>query len=195
MQIILASASKRRQDLLKMINLDYKVIVSEDEEVIDKSLTVLENCQNISYQKALNVLKKVKEDSIIISCDTVVCKDNELIGKPKDKLDATLMLKKLSGTSHIVYSCLTVLKVKNQKIIEEYKEVGEGLVYVDSLSNEEIEDWINKSDPYNKAGGYAIQEEFGKYITKVEGDFYSIVGLPLNKLYQILKKINVDSIK
>ena len=192
MQIILASASKRRQDLLKMINLDYKVIVSDEEEVIDKSLTVLENCQNISYQKALNVLKKVKEDSIIISCDTVVCKDNELIGKPKDKLDATLMLKKLSGTSHIVYSCLTVLKVKNQKIIEEYKEVGEGLVYVDSLSDEEIEDWINKGNPYNKAGGYAIQEEFGKYVTKIEGDFYSIVGLPLNKLYQILKKVNND---
>lgn len=192
MQIILASASKRRQDLLKMINLDYKVIVSDEEEVIDKSLTVLENCQNISYQKALNVLKKVKEDSIIISCDTVVCKDNELIGKPKDKLDATLMLKKLSGTSHIVYSCLTVLKVKNQEIIEEYKEVGEGLVYVDNLSNEEIEDWINKGNPYNKAGGYAIQEEFGKYVTKIEGDFYSIVGLPLNKLYQILKNINND---
>ena len=192
MQIILASASKRRQDLLKMINLDYKVIVSDEEEVVDKSLTVLENCQNISYQKALNVLKKVKEDCIIISCDTVVCKDNELIGKPKDKLDATLMLKKLSGTSHIVYSCLTVLKVKNQKIIEEYKEVGEGLVYVDNLSNEEIEDWINKGNPYNKAGGYAIQEEFGKYVTKVEGDFYSIVGLPLNKLYQILKNINND---
>lgn len=192
MQIILASSSKRRQDLLKMINLDYKVIVSDEEEVVDKSLTVLENCQNISYQKALNVLKKVKEDSIIISCDTVVCKDNELIGKPKDKLDATLMLKKLSGTSHIVYSCLTVLKVKNQEIIEEYKEVGEGLVYVDNLSNEEIEDWINKGNPYNKAGGYAIQEEFGKYVTKIEGDFYSIVGLPLNKLYQILKNINND---
>ena len=192
MQIILASASKRRQDLLKMINLDYKVIVSDEEEVVDKSLTVLENCQNISYQKALNVLKKVKEDSIIISCDTVVCKDNELIGKPKDKLDATSMLKKLSGTSHIVYSCLTVLKVKNQEIIEEYKEVGEGLVYVDSLSNEEIEDWINKGNPYNKAGGYAIQEEFGKYVTQIEGDFYSIVGLPLNKLYQILKKVNND---
>lgn len=192
MQIILASSSKRRQDLLKMINLDYKVIVSDEEEVVDKSLTVLENCQNISYQKALNVFKKVKEDSIIISCDTVVCKDNELIGKPKDKLDATLMLKKLSGTSHIVYSCLTVLKVKNQEIIEEYKEVGEGLVYVDSLSDEEIEDWINKGNPYNKAGGYAIQEEFGKYVIKVEGDFYSIVGLPLNKLYQILKNINND---
>ena len=192
MQIILASSSKRRQDLLKMINLDYKVIVSDEEEVVDNSLSVLENCQNISYQKALNVLKKVKEDSIIISCDTVVCKDNELIGKPKDKLDATLMLKKLSGTSHIVYSCLTVLKVKNQKIIEEYKEVGKCLVYVDNLSNEEIEDWINKGNPYNKAGGYAIQEEFGKYVTKVEGDFYSIVGLPLNKLYQILKNINND---
>lgn len=192
MQIILASSSKRRQDLLKMINLDYKVIVSDEEEVVDSSLTVLENCQNISYQKALNVLKKVKEDSIIISCDTVVCKDNELIGKPKDKSEATLMLKKLSGTSHAVYSCLTVLKVKNQEIIKEYKEVGKGIVYVDNLSNEEIEDWINKSDPYNKAGGYAIQEEFGKYITKIEGDFYSIVGLPLNKLYQVLKKINND---
>lgn len=190
MKIILASKSKRRQDLLKMINIDYEVVVSDKDEVTSDKLTPLENCINISLQKALDVKDKTKGDRIIISCDTIVEKDGKLYGKPKNYEEAFNMLKLLSNTSHNVYSCLTVIKIKDNKE-EIFKSQGLGIVYIDKMSEQEINNWINIGNPYDKAGGYAIQESFGKYVTKIEGDFYSIVGLPLNSLYNILKKINV----
>ena len=99
------------------------------------------------------------------------------------------MLKLLSNTSHEVYSCLTVIKVKDNKE-EIYKEQDKAIVYIAAMTDLEINDWIKNGNPYDKAGGYAIQEAFGKHITKIEGDYYSIVGIPLNKLYNLLKKID-----
>jgi len=188
MRIILASKSKRRQELLERIGLEFEVIVSTKDEVEDPNLSPLENCQNISYQKALDVLEKTDGDRIIISCDTIVVKDNKIYGKPKDKEDAYNVLKLLSGTTHEVISCLTVIKVKDMKE-EVYKTYGTGIVYIDLMTDNEIYDWIENGNPYDKAGGYAIQEGFGKYVSKIEGDYSSIIGIPLNKLYNILKKI------
>ncbi|MBQ8472956.1 MAG: septum formation protein Maf [Bacilli bacterium] len=189
MKIILASKSLRRQELLTKIGLNYEVVVSSSEEVVDPKLSPLDNCINISFEKAKEVKEKTKGDRIIISCDTIVVKDNKIYGKPKDKEEAFNMLKLLSNTYHDVYSCLTVIKVKDNKE-EIFKEQGIGTVYIDSMTDMEINDWIEKGNPYDKAGGYAIQEEFGKYITETKGDFYSIVGIPLNKLYNLLKKID-----
>ena len=190
MKIILASKSKRRQELLKMINLDYEIVVAEGDEITNDNLSPIENCINISLQKALEVKDKTKGDRIIISCDTIVVKNNKIYGKPKNYEEAFNMLKLLCGTSHQVLSCLTVIEIKDEKE-KIYKSQGEGIVYIDNISDDEIKDWIEKANPYDKAGGYAIQESFGKYITKIEGDYYSIVGLPLNALYNILKKINI----
>ncbi|MBR3661352.1 MAG: septum formation protein Maf [Bacilli bacterium] len=191
MKIILASKSKRRQELLKMMNIEYEVIISDKEEIQDKNLSPLENCKRISLEKAIDVKDKTEGDRIIISCDTIVVKDNEIYGKPRDYNDAFYMLKLFSNTSHEVISCLTVIKIKNgeEKIYTDYDKC---LVYIDKMTNEEINDWIEKNNPYDKAGGYAIQEEFGKYITKIEGDYYTIVGLPINKLYNILKEITKE---
>jgi len=191
MKIILASKSIRRKELLDMMNIKYEVVVSNEKEKYDNLLTPFENCINISLEKALNVKKQTSGDRIIISCDTIVEKDNKMYGKPHNEKEAYDMLKLLSGTSHNVYSCLTVIKIKGkeEEIIEKQ---GRGIVYVDNLSDEEIRDWIKTGNPYDKAGGYAIQMEFGKYVTKVEGDFYSIVGLPINDLYNILKEIGED---
>ncbi len=187
MKIILGSKSKRRQELLDMLNIKYEVIVSSEEEIVDKNLTALENCINISYQKALSVKKQTSGDRIIITCDTIVFKDGNIIGKPKSREEAYQMLKSLSNTFHEVFSCLTVIKIQGDD--EEIKKAqGTCKVYVDSLTDEEIYDWIDNHNPYDKAGGYAIQEEFGKYISKIEGDYYTIVGLPLNELYNILKE-------
>lgn len=190
MKIILASKSKRRQDLLKMIGLDFQIVVAEKDEEKDITLSPLENCINISLNKALEVKEKTKGDRIIISCDTIVVKNNKLYGKPKSQKEAYDMLKMLSNDYHEVLSCLTVIKVLNNTS-EIYQRQGKGIVYIDNLSDYEINDWIEHGNPYDKAGGYAIQEEFGKYISKIEGDFYSIVGLPLNDLYHILKEIGV----
>jgi len=190
MKIILASKSKRRQELLKMINLNYEVVPALKEEIIDNNLTYLQNCINISLNKALEVKDKTMGDRIIISCDTIVVKDNKIYGKPKNSEEAYNMLKKLSNTSHDVISCLTVLQVKNN-VEKVFQKQGFGRVYIDSLTDQEILNWIATNNPYDKAGGYAIQEEFGKYIFKVEGDYYSIVGLPLNELYRILKELEI----
>lgn len=189
MEIILASKSIRRKELLDMMNIKYKVVISNEKEKYDNLLTPLENCINISLEKALNVKKQTSGDRIIISCDTIVEKDNKMYGKPKNETEAFEMLKILSGTSHNVYSCLTVIKINNN-IEEIYQKQGKGIVYIDDLEDYEIKEWIKKGNPYDKAGGYAIQQEFGKYIKRVEGDYYSIVGLPINELYKILKKIN-----
>ena len=189
MKIILASKSIRRKELLDMMNIKYDVVVSNEKEKYDNLLTPFENCINISLEKALNVKKQTKGDRIIISCDTIVEKDNKMYGKPKSYEEAFNMLKLLSGTNHNVYSCLTVIKIEKGKE-EVIQKQGQGIVYVDELTDEEIIDWINIGNPYDKVGGYAIQMDFGKYISKVEGDFYSIVGLPINELYKILKSIN-----
>ncbi len=188
MKIILASKSKRRQELLKMMNIKYDIVVSEKEEYKDDKLTPLENGINISLEKALEVKRKTSGDRIIISCDTFVIKDNLVYGKPKDRDDAYNILKELSNSTHEVLSCLTVIKIlNNQEII--YQRQSSCMVTIDYMEDFEIYDWIDRNKPYDKAGAYAIQEEFGKYVSKIEGDYYSIVGLPINELYKILKEI------
>ncbi|MBQ8891892.1 MAG: septum formation protein Maf [Bacilli bacterium] len=191
MKIILASKSKRRKDLLNMMHINYEVVESDKEEFLDINLSPLENCINISLQKAIDVKNKTTGNRIIIACDTIVCKDNKIYGKPKDYKDAFEMLKILSNGSHEVISCLTVIKVIDNKE-DIYQENSTCKVYIDLMTDKEINDWILNSNPYDKAGAYAIQEEFGKYITKVEGDYYTIVGLPINKLYRILHTIKND---
>ena len=188
MKIILASKSKRRKELLDMMNIKYEVVISLKDEIKDNTLTPLENGINISLEKALEVKRKTKGDRIIIACDTFVIKNLEIYGKPKDRTDAYNIIKSLSGTDHEVLSCLTVIKIKDN-IEDIYQKQSKCKVTIDNLSDEEIYDWIDNHNPYDKAGGYAIQEEFGKYITNVEGDFYSIVGLPIHDLYKILKDI------
>ena len=188
MKIILASKSIRRQELLKMMNIKYDIVVSEKEEYKDNNLTPLENGINISLEKALEVKRKTNGDRIIISCDTFVVKDDVVYGKPKDRDDAYNILKELSNSTHEVLSCLTVIKIlNNEEFI--YQKQSSCKVTIDYMEDKEIYDWIDNHKPYDKAGAYAIQEEFGKYVSKIEGDYYSIVGLPINELYKILKEI------
>ena len=170
------------------MNLKYEIVVSSKEEIKDRTLTPLENGINISLEKAMEVKRKTKGDRIIIACDTFVIKDYEIYGKPKDRKDAYNILKSLSGTTHEVLSCLTVVKVKGEEELI-YQKQSNCMVTIDSLTDEEIYDWIDNHNPYDKAGAYAIQEEFGKYVTRIEGDYYAIVGLPIHSLYKILKEI------
>lgn len=187
MKIILASQSVRRKELLNKLNLDFEILISTKDEVFNNNLTPLDNCINVSLEKCLDIKEKTDGDRIIISCDTIVLFNNKIYGKPKNRIDAYFMLKELSGNIHEAISCLTVIVIQdNQETI--YKETGSCKVEIDNMSDKEIYDWIDLNKPYDKAGGYAIQEEFAKHIKGVNGDFYSIVGLPLNKLYNILKK-------
>lgn len=189
MRIILASSSPRRQELMKQFNLPFEVITYKTEEKLDAGKSVYEQCMNIAKEKALAVLKETPGDVMVIGSDTIVSIDNRIYGKPKDYNDAFKMLKSLSNTNHEVISSLCLLIRKNNQIYEELT-YDKCLVVVDEMSDKEIDDWIKSNDVYSKAGAYAIQEGFGKYIKKIDGDFFSIVGFPIHKLYTLLKKYN-----
>ena len=190
MRIILASSSPRRKELMNMLNIPYEVISYDHDEVLNKEKSVYEQCMDISYQKGKIVFDSFDEDVVVISSDTIVVFNGEIYGKPIDRNDAYRMISMIQGNDHEVVSALTVFCRKNGKdtIHETYEKA---IVTVDKMTDEEINSWIDTGKAFGKAGAYAIQEEFGKYIKKIDGDFYTIVGLPLNKLYNILKELEV----
>jgi septum formation protein len=190
MRIILASSSPRRKELMNMLNIPYEVISYDHDEVLNKEKSVYEQCMDISYQKGKIVFDSFLEDVVVISSDTIVVFNGEIYGKPIDRNDAYRMISNIQGKDHEVVSALTVFCRKNGKdtIHETYEKA---IVTVDKMTDEEINSWIDTGKAFGKAGAYAIQEEFGKYIKKIDGDFYTIVGLPLNKLYNILKELEV----
>lgn len=190
MRIILASSSPRRKELMNMLNIPYEVISYDHDEVLNKEKSVYEQCMDISYQKGKIVFDSFLEDVIVISSDTIVVYNGEIYGKPMDREDAYRMISNIQGNDHEVVSALTVFCRKNGKdtIHETYEKTT---VTVDKMTDDEINSWIDTGKAFGKAGAYAIQEDFGKYIKKIDGDFYTIVGLPLNKLYNILKELEV----
>lgn len=202
-KLILASQSPRRKELLKMIESEFEIKVSNCEEIITSS-EPKQVTMELAEQKAmaaateLNRQKKndkkiettVKdEDSfIVIGADTVVASGTEIFGKPKDKDDARRMINKISGASHQVYTGVALVLVKggNVKCIDVFSEKTD--VEVVHMSIQEIEEYINSTEPYDKAGGYGIQGTFGKYVTGIKGDYNNVVGLPVCRLYNELKK-------
>ena len=191
MNVILASSSPRRRELMRKIGIPFEVIIVPHEEKLNKRKSVYNQCIDIAYSKAKVVYDREIENNsdnfIVIGSDTIVVYNKKIYGKPKDFNEAYDMLKTFSGNCHEVITSLVLLVRKNGKDYEE-KVYEKALVYVDEMSDDEIKEWLNNSDPYSKAGGYAIQEGFGKYITKIEGDYFTIVGFPLNKAYRLLKK-------
>ncbi len=186
MRIILASSSPRRKRLLGEIIDNFEIITKDvDETFIGND--VYKASMEVSKRKAMAVFRDISDDVIVIGSDTVVVQDGVIYGKPKDYNDAVRMLKTLSDNQHEVLSSLCLLIRKNGI---EYEELtyDKAIVYVDKLSMSDIDSWINSNDVYSKAGAYAIQEGFGKHIKKIDGDYFSIIGLPINKLNNLLKK-------
>lgn len=187
MRIVLASSSPRRKELMKMFNLPFEIMVKDTEEKYDSSKTCYEQCMNIAKDKALAVYRETVDDVIVIGSDTIVSYEGKIYGKPKSYDEAYEMIKSFSGNKHEVISSLAVFIRKDGHEYEEltFDKCG---VYVDQMTDLEIKDWIENNDVYTRAGAYAIQDGFAKYIHKIEGDYYSIVGFPVHKLYNILKK-------
>lgn len=182
-KIILASASPRRKELLEQIGLDFEIMVSDKETDIDSD-DPKEACKKQAIQKAEDIVKKAEsiyKNYIIISADTIVALDGEILGKPKDRSDAKRMLEAISGRTHRVYTAVCVynsIKGKYESFVEDT------LVEVAKLSKEEIEDYLSKKEPYDKAGAYGIQGYFSRYIVGIEGDYYNVMGLPIGRLYR-----------
>lgn len=190
MKIILASASPRRRELLTQMGLEFEVRPSCGEEVITKE-TPAEAVMELAEQKAAEVAgltaqERPGEDVLVIGADTVVVKDHQILGKPKDETDAVRMLHGLSGDAHQVYTgvCLIALQEGLQRTRTFYESTD---VHFYPMTDQEILDYVKTGDPMDKAGAYGIQGLCGKYIRGIEGDYNNVVGLPIARLYHEMK--------
>ncbi len=189
MKIILASASPRRKELLGLITQNFEVIVSGVDEKLKEGLEPQEQTMRLAYIKAKDVFDRTTGDRIIIGSDTIVTKNMKIYGKPKDKEDAKKMIKELieGDKIHCVITGLSILIEKNGKY-KEYNTYDEVKVFLKDISDKEIEKWIDSGKAMDKAGAYGIQNEFCVFIDKIDGNYTSIVGLPTQKVYDVLKE-------
>jgi septum formation protein len=180
-KLILASNSPRRKQLLEMAEIEFEVITQFADESYPSHLPINKIANYIAKQKAIAVFEK-HPNRKIVSADTIVVIDNKILGKPKDEVEAIEMLKMLSGKTHKV---ITGVCIMSQNEIIEFYEITR--VEFGKLVERQIIHYINKYQPYDKAGAYAIQEWIGLIgIKKIEGCYYNVVGLPINKLISFL---------
>lgn len=191
MKVYLASASPRRKELLKQVGISFRVMPSTVEEKITKEKPD-EVVEELSYQKAVDVcgglVAEKQEDFVVIGADTVVSAWGKILGKPADKENAVRMLKELQGGSHQVYTGVTIAW-KNRDISPMYATFSECTdVTMYPMTEEEIRRYVDSGEPMDKAGAYAIQGRCAAYIQGICGDYNNVVGLPVGRVYQELKK-------
>ena len=186
-RIILASQSPRRKMLLENINLDFEIHPSNFDELEEH-----ENPEELAIYNAVGKaqsLQRKYDNSLIIGVDTVVAYKDHILGKPKDTQDARRILRLLSKTTHKVISAICILDTKNEKLLT---DVVTTFVTMDRLDEKVIDAYIESGEGVDKAAGYAIQGIGSLFISKIEGDYFNVVGLPINKLRKMLKKFRVE---
>lgn len=187
LKIVLASASERRQELLGRLVEEFTTIISSfDEDTVMFKGNVSKYVEEIALGKANDIMNKIQEPSIIIGADNVVTLENRVLGKPKDKIDAYNMLKSLSNKTHQVYTGVVLINTDTKKIIKE-SIVTE--VIFSKLTDNDISSYIQSEEYIGKAGAYGIQGKGGIFAKEIRGCYYNVVGLPLNKLNQMIKDI------
>ena len=181
--LILASKSPRRSFLLKGLGLNFEIISSNAEEIYPDHLQPFDVALFLAQLKADNLdLPRLDPRALIIAADTIVVLDEEIIGKPANHIDAVKMLKKLSGRKHEVITGICLKSRDRQKTF-----FVESSVWFKELNDDEIEYYIERFQPFDKAGGYGIQEWIGYIgIIRIEGSYFNIMGLPVKELYEEL---------
>jgi nucleoside triphosphate pyrophosphatase len=187
--LILASASPRRRLLLQQIGLDFRIHPSNADESLDPSIPPAEHVTILSQRKAADVAENY-EDALIVSADTIVVLDKEIITKPVSKADAIHKLTTLSGNCHEVFTGYTIRTASGETNVTKYESTE---VWFRDLEEKEIERYVESGSPMDKAGAYGIQDDFGAvFIKKIHGDYYNVVGLPLCSFYQSLNQVHKD---
>lgn len=181
--IVLASKSPRRKELLEYIYQDFEVHASDIEENIDTSLPLTSAIEKLASEKA-NASFIGREDDIIIGADTIVVLENKIYGKPKDRTEAIEMLEALSGKSHHVISGVSIVSKDRQLCFHQITEVC-----FFELTQQEIVEYVDKYEPFDKAGAYAIQDGGALLIDYIYGDYYNVMGLPIALLNKKLKQL------
>lgn len=180
MNIILASASPRRRELMGIITPDFTAVSIDADETLPDNINPLTASEYLAEKKASAAAEKFP-DSIVIGCDTTVICGGEILGKPKNKEECRRFMNMLSGRTHQVATGCCII-AKNRKT--SFTEITE--VTFRQLSAEEIEEYISTDEPYDKAGGYGIQGKASLLIEKINGDYFNVVGLPVSRLNQAL---------
>ncbi|MEI7473911.1 MAG: Maf family protein [bacterium] len=188
-KIILASGSPRRRELLSSLGLDFEVIKSDFEEDIENKAFSNELIITLAEEKVKDVIKKTNTPSIIIGADTVVIIDNQILGKPVDKKDAFKMLRQLSGRTHEVVTAIAVFDTIENKM---KSEAVTSKVTFKALTDEEINNYIKTGEPMDKAGSYGIQAYGALFVSSINGCYFNIVGLSIQRLSVILKEFGIN---
>lgn len=184
-KIILASGSPRRQQFFKELNIPFTIKLFDVNEVYPKELQKEEISEYLAQLKAAPFQGQLSNDEIVITADTIVWLDQEALGKPKNREMAFEMLQKLSGRQHEVITSICIKTNTYEKIISDSTSVS-----FSKLTNEEINHYIDAYEPFDKAGSYGIQEWIGFIgVEKIEGSYFNVMGLPVHKLYQILREL------
>ncbi len=192
MKIVLASQSPRRKELLGRLGIDFEIITSDVDENIDETdaETLVEE---LSFRKAMDITERLvsenpEQDYLVIGADTVVAVEEEVMGKPATRDEAFAMIQNIQGSSHFVFTGVTVMlfRKETQRIMRSSFVEGTQ-VTVFPMSEEEIWEYVDTGDCMDKAGAYGIQGEFGKYVEMIYGDYNNVVGLPIGRLNQVLK--------
>ncbi|MGG5342265.1 Maf family protein [Enterococcus sp. AZ192] len=180
MAVILASQSPRRRELLGRIVSDFEIVPADINEEVKSYFTPMDYVLEMAKQKAKHIAKKYPND-LVIGCDTIVTIDNEILGKPTSREDGFRMLKQLSGRTHKVYTSVVLMKDD-----QESSATVPATVEFYELSDEEINRYLDTDEYKDKAGAYGIQEQGALFIKNIQGDYYSIMGLPIATLYRML---------
>lgn len=183
-RIILASGSPRRKALLERIGIIPEIIPSDVDESVE-SENPEEIVKILSRRKAEAVASDVPEGKIVLGADTVVAADGKVLGKPVDHRDAARMIRMLSGKTHQVYTGVTLISVGKDRSVTFAEKTD---VHVYPMSDREIETYAQSEEPMDKAGGYGIQGAFSAFIRGIDGDYSNVVGLPVGRVWQELKK-------
>ena len=190
MRVILASSSPRRAAIMDLANIDYEIIPSDFDELSVKESDIEKKSREIAHSKAKTVFDNTQGDRAVIGSDTLVVKDGIIFGKPKDKDDAVHMLKTLQGEAHVVYTSLSIM-IEDRGKKKEFNEVIKTDILVSSMTDDVIDDYIESERPFDKAGAYAVQSSFCKYIEEMAGNYMGVIGLPIDRVYKILKENDV----
>lgn len=202
-QIILASASPRRKDLLEQIGLEFEICPAKGEEIITESwpdAVVLELSRQKAEEVAAGVLTyneqhpdlATPQDILVIGADTVVAYEDEILGKPKDEKDAKRMLSLLQGNTHSVYTGITLVFIDKSGRTGEHRFYEKTDVTMYPMDEEEMDRYIASGEPMDKAGSYGIQGRCAIYVKEIKGDYNNVVGLPVARLYQELKRVGYE---
>jgi septum formation protein len=187
-KIIIASQSPRRKQLLEWAEIPFDIVVKETDETFPEGLGVNEIAIHIARQKMLAVRTAVDQNSIILAADTIVILNGKIIGKPIDRKDAIQILSDLSGQKHTVLTGVVISQREKEITFADSTEV-----LFHELSRQQIEFYVDKYKPYDKAGAYAIQEWIGVVgIKSVQGDFYNVMGLPVSRVVKALETFSTQ---